>query len=135
MPSKKKNSRTPSKPSNSDQSSIFSSPSAASSSLSSPFEPTHEQLLSFLDEAAAQFPSLISTAAFVGTVVDNAVSDSRGCKVWLSESAMLSSSIPPGSLVSVLILSLRQSLLLLLVNVSFHNIVLQYSCFFFFVSV
>ncbi|KAL1543427.1 calmodulin-interacting protein 111 isoform X2 [Salvia divinorum] len=100
MPTKKKNSKTPSKTSNSDQSNVFSSPSAAYSSPSSPFVPTHEQLLHSLDEAAAQFPSLISTAAFVGTVHD-AVSDSRGCKIWLSESEMVSSSIPPGSLVSV----------------------------------
>ncbi|KAH6818676.1 Cam interacting protein 111 [Perilla frutescens var. frutescens] len=110
MPSKKKNSKTPSKPSNSDQSINFSSPSAASYSLSSPFEPAHEQLLSSLDEAAAHFPSLISRAAFLGTLVDDAPSDSRGCKIWLSESAMLSSSIPPGSLVSVSLSSFDKGL-------------------------
>lgn len=106
MPTKKKNSKTPLKAANSDQSSVFSSPSAAyssSSPLSAPFEPSHEQLLSSLDEAAAQFPSLISKAAVVGTVVDDVVSDFRGCKIWLSESVMVSSSIPPGSLVSVLV--------------------------------
>ncbi|KAL8489267.1 hypothetical protein ACS0TY_025245 [Phlomoides rotata] len=101
MPSKKKNSKTPSKPSNSDQTTDFSSPSAVSSSPSSPFDPTSGQLLSSLDEASAQFPSLISRAAFIGKVTDDAVSDSRGCKIWLSESAMVSSSISPGSLVSV----------------------------------
>ncbi|KAL6507387.1 hypothetical protein OROGR_023582 [Orobanche gracilis] len=58
-------------------------------------------MLSSLDEAAAQFPSLISGAAIIGTVVDNAVPKSRGCNIWLSESAMVSSSISPGSLVSV----------------------------------
>ncbi|KAL7138315.1 hypothetical protein ABFS83_10G154600 [Erythranthe nasuta] len=114
MPSKKKSSKTPSKPSNnSDQNGDFlSSPAAASSSspISSIFDPTDEQLLpSFLDEASARFPSLISRAALVGTVVYDAVSDSRGCKLWLSESAMLSSSIPPGSLVSVSLSSLDKT--------------------------
>lgn len=105
MPSKKKNSKTPLKPANSDQSSVFSSPAAAYSSISSQFDPTQEHLLSSLDEAAARFPSLISSAAVVGTVVDEVVSDFRSCKIWLSESVMVSSSIPPGSLVSVLIFS------------------------------
>ncbi|KAI3444293.1 hypothetical protein Pfo_000958 [Paulownia fortunei] len=105
MPSKKKNSKTPSKTSISDQNSDFSSSPAVSSSISSPFAPSHEQLLSSLDEASAKFPSLISRAAFIGTVVDDAVSDSKGCKIWLSEAAMVSSSIPPGSLVSVSLFS------------------------------
>ncbi|KAK6125202.1 hypothetical protein DH2020_041068 [Rehmannia glutinosa] len=101
MPSKKKNSKTPSKATNSDQYNKFSS-----SSMSTPFAPSNEQLLSSLDEASARFPPLISRAAFIGTVVDDAVSDSRGCKIWLSESSMLSSSIAPGSLVSVSLSSL-----------------------------
>ncbi|KAG6403270.1 hypothetical protein SASPL_135487 [Salvia splendens] len=93
-----KNSKTPSKTSNSVQSNVLSSPYSLPSS---PFAPTHEQLLHSLDEAAAQFPSLISTTAFVGTVVHDAVLNSREYKIWLSETAMLSSSIPLGSLVSV----------------------------------
>ncbi|KAK6149015.1 hypothetical protein DH2020_016540 [Rehmannia glutinosa] len=106
MPSKKKNSKTPSKATNSDQYNGFSSSSAVSSSMSTPFAPSNQQLLSSLDEASARFTPLISRAAFIGTVVDDAVSDSRGCKIWLSESAMLSSSIAPGSLVSVSLSSL-----------------------------
>ncbi|KAK6124822.1 hypothetical protein DH2020_041438 [Rehmannia glutinosa] len=106
MPSKKKNSKTPSKATNSDQYNEFSSSSAVSSSMSTLFAPSNEQLLSSLDEASARFPPLISRAAFIGTVVDDAVSDSRGCKIGLSESAMLSSSIAPGSLVSVSLSSL-----------------------------
>ncbi|CAA0812861.1 Calmodulin-interacting protein 111 [Striga hermonthica] len=101
MPSKKKNSKTPLKPSNSDgRHNDFSSPSsAASSSVSSP--PTNEQLLTSLDEAAEKYPSLISRAAFIGNVLDDVVPDSRSCRVWLSEPAMVSSSIAPGSVVSV----------------------------------
>ncbi|XP_047983509.1 calmodulin-interacting protein 111 isoform X1 [Salvia hispanica] len=98
MPTKKKNSKTPSKTSNSDQSNVISSPYSLPSS---PLAPTREQLLHSLDEAAAQFPSLISTTAFVGTVAHDAVSNSREYTIWLSETAMLSSSIPLGSLVSV----------------------------------
>ncbi|GER51923.1 Cam interacting protein 111 [Striga asiatica] len=103
MPSKKKNSKTPLKPSNSDgRHNDLSSPSAASSSVSSPFTPpSNEQLLTSLDEAAEKYPSLISRAAFIGNVLDDVVPDSRSCRVWLSEPAMVSSSIAPGSLVSV----------------------------------
>ncbi|GFQ00692.1 calmodulin-interacting protein 111 [Phtheirospermum japonicum] len=100
MPSnKKKNSKTQIKSSNSDQDFNVFSPSSTVSSSHSAL--SNEQLLCSLDEASAKFPSLISRAAFIGNVVDDAVSDSRGCKIWLSESAMVSSSIPPGSLVSV----------------------------------
>ncbi|KAG8372164.1 hypothetical protein BUALT_Bualt12G0038000 [Buddleja alternifolia] len=104
MPSKKKNSKTPSKPSNSDRNSDFSSSPAISTSISSNFHPDNEQLLSYLDEASAKFPSLISKSAFIGAVAEDAVSDSRGCKIWLSESAMVSSSISPGCTVSVSLL-------------------------------
>ncbi|KAL0359649.1 UNVERIFIED_CONTAM: Calmodulin-interacting protein [Sesamum angustifolium] len=98
MPSKKKNSKTPSRPPSIDhQDTHFSSSSLVSSST-----PTLEHLSSSLHEAASpKFPPLISGTAFIGAVVDDAVPDSRGCKIWLSESSMLSSSIPPVSLSSL----------------------------------
>ncbi|KAK4412808.1 Calmodulin-interacting protein [Sesamum alatum] len=107
MPSKKKNPKTPSRaPSIADQSSELSSSSLVSSST-----PTHEQLSFSLHEVSAKFPALISGTAFIGAVVDAAaIPDARGCKIWLSESAMVSSSISPGSLVSVSLSSLGKVL-------------------------
>ncbi|KZV47567.1 calmodulin-interacting protein 111-like [Dorcoceras hygrometricum] len=90
MPSKKKNSKASSP-----------SPSAVSSSKSSPLHTHDEDFSSYLHEASAKFPSFIAESAFVGRIVEGNVSDSRGCKLWLSESAMISGSIPPGSVVSV----------------------------------
>ncbi|KAL2480793.1 Calmodulin-interacting protein [Abeliophyllum distichum] len=112
MPSKsKKSSQKPSKHSKPDYgSNTLSSPSSISS-ISSPFnpdpyssEPTEEELLLSLDEPSKKFPFLISQNAFIGRLLENpdaAATDRRGCKIWLSESAMISSSISPGSLVSV----------------------------------
>lgn len=70
-----------------------------------------------LDEASRKFPSLISKSAFIGKVSNDTsavasvlhVLDSKGCKIWLSESAMLSSSIAPGSIVSVSLASRKLS--------------------------
>ncbi|KAL0404779.1 UNVERIFIED_CONTAM: Calmodulin-interacting protein [Sesamum radiatum] len=105
MPSKKKNSKTPSRP----PSIAHHDTDFSSSSLLSSSTPSHEHLSSSLHEAASpKFPALISGTAFIGAVLDDAVPDSRGCKIWLSESAMLSSSIPPGSLVSVSLSSLGE---------------------------
>ncbi|KAK4485635.1 hypothetical protein RD792_008278 [Penstemon davidsonii] len=105
MPSsKKKISKTPSKLSNNSDS--HQNNSSSSSSSSSPLFNSNpnleEEFSSSLNEAAAKFPSFISSTAFVGRVSNVAVAVSeRGCKIWLSESAMLSSSIKPRSLVSV----------------------------------
>ncbi|XP_073149023.1 calmodulin-interacting protein 111 isoform X2 [Henckelia pumila] len=92
MPSKKKNSKA-------------SSPSP-SSSKSSLFDPQDEDFSSSLDEASAKFPAFIAKSAFIGRIVEGNTSDFRGCKLWLSESAMISRSIPPGSVVSVSLPSL-----------------------------
>ncbi|XP_073305670.1 calmodulin-interacting protein 111 isoform X1 [Primulina huaijiensis] len=95
MPSKKKNSKASSP-----------SPSSLSSSNSSPFD---EDFSSSLDEASAKFPAFIAKSAFIGRIVEGNVSDSRGCKLWLPESAMISRSIPPGSVVSVSLPSLDKA--------------------------
>lgn len=94
-----------------------SSPLSSLSSSSKPYvdseivnEEEEQELLRALEEASRKFPSLISITAFIGNVyndascssiVAEAALDSKGSKIWMSESAMIASSIPPGSLVSV----------------------------------
>ncbi|KAL3534715.1 hypothetical protein ACH5RR_003176 [Cinchona calisaya] len=105
--------------------SSISSPLSSSSSFS-PFnnqnpdaEIYEEDHLSALEEASRKFPSLISKTAFIGKVYNDATSsnsssiamealDSKGCKIWMSESSMIASSIAPASLVSVSLASSRK---------------------------
>lgn len=105
MPSKsKKNSKTASSPS------VISTPSPYRTP-NPDTELNESDFFGVLDEASRKFPSLISKSAFIGKVSNDTsavnsflhVLDSKGCKIWLSESAMLSSSIPPGSIVSVIL--------------------------------
>ncbi|XP_027173359.1 calmodulin-interacting protein 111 isoform X1 [Coffea eugenioides] len=76
-----------------------------------------EELLWGLEEASRKYPSLISKTAFIGKVFNNdavhasigtEAFDIKGCKIWMSESAMIASSILPGSLVSVSLASSRK---------------------------
>uniref|UniRef100_A0A1D1Y622 Calmodulin-interacting protein 111 n=1 Tax=Anthurium amnicola TaxID=1678845 RepID=A0A1D1Y622_9ARAE len=63
-----------------------------------------ELTLRRLSEAAAKFPSLISEYSFRGRITDVDSSWEQGggrASVWLSEAAMVSSSLRPGTLVSV----------------------------------
>ncbi|KAG5242513.1 calmodulin-interacting protein [Salix suchowensis] len=104
MPSKtKKNSRTPSRLSNSDQSA--SSPRTPSLASSIDLEACQQEDIALcLEEASSKYPSLIGTSAFIGRITDVEAESStttRGCKIWLSESSMVSSSFAPGSIVSV----------------------------------
>ncbi|KAJ6747638.1 hypothetical protein OIU74_029990 [Salix koriyanagi] len=104
MPSKtKKNSRTPSRLSNSDQSA--SSPRTPSLASSIDLEACQQEDIALcLEEASSKYPSLIGTSAFIGRISDVEAESSttaRGCKIWLSESSMVSSSFAPGSIVSV----------------------------------
>ncbi|KAJ6408403.1 hypothetical protein OIU84_011671 [Salix udensis] len=104
MPSKtKKNSRTPSRLSNSDQSA--SSPRTPSLASSIDLEACQQEDIALcLEEASSEYPSLIGTSAFIGRITDVEAESSttaRGCKIWLSESSMVSSSLAPGSIVSV----------------------------------
>ncbi|RDY01976.1 Calmodulin-interacting protein 111, partial [Mucuna pruriens] len=66
---------------------------------------THQpqELTSLCEEASRKFPSLIAKSAFVGEIthVDDTVPVSKGFRIWLSEPSMLSSSLSPGSIVSV----------------------------------
>ncbi|KAJ6380763.1 hypothetical protein OIU77_029628 [Salix suchowensis] len=98
MPSKtKKNSRTPSRLSNSDQSA--SSPRTPSLASSIDLEACQQEDIALcLEEASSKYPSLIGTSAFIGRISDVEAESSttaRGCKIWLSESSMVSSSLCP----------------------------------------
>ncbi|XP_068641465.1 calmodulin-interacting protein 111 [Aristolochia californica] len=54
-----------------------------------------------LELASRKYPSLISKSAFIGRVCDiTSQSDGRNATIWMSESAMVNASIPPGSLIS-----------------------------------
>ncbi|KAJ0100261.1 hypothetical protein Patl1_21127 [Pistacia atlantica] len=98
MPSKaKKQSKTPSRLSNSDPSASPRTPSLISSSDSLVRE---EDFQIILEEASSRYPSLIGKSAFIGHVTD-VETGSGGCKIWLSESSMLASNLAPGSIVSV----------------------------------
>lgn len=65
------------------------------------FESTQEDLLCSLEEASSKYPTLIGKSAIIGKVV-NVVHETKGCKIWLSESSMVASSLTPGSIVSVI---------------------------------
>ncbi|KAF8395748.1 hypothetical protein HHK36_019699 [Tetracentron sinense] len=104
MPSKaKKHSKTPS---HSNQ----SSSSSPSSTYPPDSELSPEVLSRSLEDASTRFPSLISKSAFIGRVsdVDHKV---RGFRIWMSESAMVSSSFISGSIVSVSLASSRKNIL------------------------
>ncbi|XP_016507038.2 calmodulin-interacting protein 111 isoform X1 [Nicotiana tabacum] len=107
MPSKKKNQKSASRLS---QSEVTSTTTPSVSSDGEEF--SEEEIRRFrLEEASRKFPSLISKTAFIGRISEDAVEtvDTKGCKIWLSESSMLSSSISPGSIVSVSLASSRKN--------------------------
>ncbi|KAL5732649.1 hypothetical protein ACOSP7_032004 [Xanthoceras sorbifolium] len=98
MPSKtKKHSKTPSRQPNSDPS---ASPRTPSLTPTLDSEVSYEDFQSILEEASIRYPTLIGKSAVIGRVT-NVETESRGCKIWLSESSMLASSFAPGSTVSV----------------------------------
>ncbi|OMO77343.1 hypothetical protein CCACVL1_15065 [Corchorus capsularis] len=103
MPSKsKKQTKTPSRQSNSDPSASPRTPSVTSVDS----EVSEEELRGSLEELSRRFPSLIGKSALIGRVNDVDL-ETRGCKIWLSENSMVSSYIAPGSLVSVSLAALK----------------------------
>ncbi|TKY62736.1 nucleoside-triphosphatase protein [Spatholobus suberectus] len=78
-----------------------SSLSYSATTPSKTHQPQH--LTSLCEEASRKFPSLIAKSPFVGEIthVDDTVPVSKGFRIWLSETSMLSSSLSPGSIVSV----------------------------------
>ncbi|XP_072992313.1 calmodulin-interacting protein 111 [Typha latifolia] len=77
-----------------------STPTREPSENSAAVESIHRRLLS---SAPAKYPALISAAAFYGAIseADSSPFNGNHARVWLSDSAMVSSSLRPGSLVSV----------------------------------
>ncbi|CAN4118377.1 unnamed protein product [Withania somnifera] len=103
MPSKKKSQRSGTRLS---QSEVSDSSSVLSSS---DVEFTEEEIRCCLEEASRKFPTLISRTDFIGRISEDAVEtrDTKGCRIWLSESSMLASRISPGSIVSVSLASMK----------------------------
>lgn len=132
MPSKtKKHSKTPSRLSNSDPSASPRTPSSSSMpSLDSQI--CEEDFQSILEDASSRYPSLIGKSAFVGQVTDVVETESRGCKIWLSESSMLASSLAPGSLISVIYdLSFSYEIVIICVNIlAFTEASFTFICFY-----
>ncbi|XP_023637815.1 calmodulin-interacting protein 111 isoform X2 [Capsella rubella] len=100
MPSKKKQSRTPSRLSNSEPPASPKTPASSTTSRDTDFI-NEEELRRSIKEASAAFPSLIGKSATIGRVADVAAESIRGSKIWLSESSMVAASLSPGSTVSV----------------------------------
>ncbi|CAI9099495.1 OLC1v1036328C4 [Oldenlandia corymbosa var. corymbosa] len=77
-----------------------------------------DELLCSLEVVSKRFPCFISKSAFIGKVHSDSATttaasvmeglDSKGCKIWLSESAMLAASVAPGSIVSVSLANLTK---------------------------
>ncbi|KAL9263452.1 Calmodulin-interacting protein 111-like protein [Drosera capensis] len=105
MPSKsKKQPKTPSRAPKPSPSPSPSTPSYSSQFVTANAEGSTEgELRSYVWEAASKFPLFIGEEAIVGRVVEGEAREEngRGCRVWLSETAMVSGSISPGAVVSV----------------------------------
>ncbi|XP_041024643.1 calmodulin-interacting protein 111 isoform X2 [Juglans microcarpa x Juglans regia] len=103
-PKTKKHSKAQSRLSKADDHSA--SPSTPSSTPSIDLGTSQEDLFCSIEQASANFPTLIGKSAIIGKVA-GVVREPKGCKVWLSESSMVSSSIAVGSIVSVSLASSR----------------------------
>ncbi|XP_010504575.1 PREDICTED: calmodulin-interacting protein 111-like [Camelina sativa] len=100
MPSKKKQSRTPSRLSNSEPPASPKTPASSTTSRDTD-SINEEELRRSIEEASAAFPCLLGNAAIIGRVADVASESIRGSKIWLSETSMVAASLSPGSTVSV----------------------------------
>ncbi|KAL5712575.1 hypothetical protein ACHQM5_014735 [Ranunculus cassubicifolius] len=109
MPSKKKNSKTPLKLSYSSDQSSPSSLTRSNSELEINLEDISRSLL---EEASIRFPLWISKDAFIGKIAE--VDSNKGshvAEIWLSEAAMVTSSLVAGSFVSVSLASAEREFL------------------------
>ncbi|XP_035837705.1 calmodulin-interacting protein 111 isoform X3 [Helianthus annuus] len=113
MPSKSKKSSKSKNFTNSDatpQSPLSNSSSYSNLNPNFNEEDDEHSLLRSLEHVSTICPSFIGTSALICRVVEDASGgiESRGCKVWVSESVMIGSSITPGSAVSVSLASIRK---------------------------
>uniref|UniRef100_A0A1J3G7U4 AAA+ ATPase domain-containing protein n=1 Tax=Noccaea caerulescens TaxID=107243 RepID=A0A1J3G7U4_NOCCA len=100
MPSKKKQSRTPSRLSSSEPPASPRTPASSTTGRDTDYN-NDEELRRSIEEASAAFPCLLGKSAIIGRVADVASESIRGSKIWLSESSMVAASLSPGSTVSV----------------------------------
>ncbi|KAL8213719.1 hypothetical protein R6Q57_003168 [Mikania cordata] len=72
-------------------------------------EDDEQVLLRSLEKISIKYPSFIGTSSLICRITEDVAGgiESKGCKIWLSESSMIASSITPGSIVSVSLASLR----------------------------
>ncbi|XP_021744535.1 calmodulin-interacting protein 111-like isoform X2 [Chenopodium quinoa] len=102
--SKKKSSKTPLSKL---QSSLQENPPSSPSSHSSSSFFSEIDLQNTLQEASRKFPSFITQSSLIAQLSEfDSSPNQKGCKIWLSESSMLASSISPASLVSVSLASI-----------------------------
>ena len=106
MPSKGKKSSKSKAFSNSDatsQSPVSSSSAYSNQNSSYNGEGDEQLLLRSLEEISTKYPSFIGTSALICQLIEDSSGgiESKGCKIWLSDAAMVASSITPGSIVSV----------------------------------
>ncbi|KAL6522963.1 hypothetical protein OROHE_016469 [Orobanche hederae] len=73
-------------------------------------EDDEQLLLRSIEDISSKYPSFIGTSALICRLIEDASGgiESKGCKLWLSESAMVASAITPGSIVSVSLASLTK---------------------------
>ncbi|CAO2831573.1 unnamed protein product [Amaranthus hypochondriacus] len=114
--SKKKSSKTPlsnlklSQLQNCNNNNNSPSPSLSSQSSTNP-QFSENDFQNILLQASSKFPSFITKSALIAQISEfDSSTHQKGCKIWLSESSMLSSSISPGSLVSVSLTPVDQNL-------------------------
>ncbi|KAH9607922.1 hypothetical protein KSS87_023358 [Heliosperma pusillum] len=112
MPSKsKKHSKTPSPSPSSSSSSSYKLQSYNNHQQEAEAEEEDEFLEKTLEEASSNFPTFISKSSLVALLSDfDTSSHQKGSTIWLSHASITSSSISPGSLVSVSLPPLQNNL-------------------------
>ena len=90
----------------------------SSNATTTPSKTPHQQgqeHASLCEEASRKFPSLIAKSAFVAEIihVDDTVPLFKGFRIWLSEPSMLSSSLSPGSIVSVITITITNTFIII----------------------
>nr|XP_043608927.1 calmodulin-interacting protein 111 isoform X2 [Erigeron canadensis] len=110
MPSKKKKNPKSKPLFNSTQSPHTNSDSSLNNSINDEND-EQQSLFQSLEAISTKYPSFIGSSALICSVTEdtnNNAIESKGCKVWVSESSMVASNINPGCIVSVSLASLRK---------------------------
>jgi len=104
------------------QNSPLSSNTTTTPSRTQPQQP--QEHASLCVEASRKFPSLIAESAFVAEIihVDDIVPLFKGFRIWLSEPSMLSSSLSPGSIVSVITITVTNTFIIIITITFFYKL-------------